>query len=152
MLRSLVGSEMCIRDRYQRRVRGREQGAMGGSKKTAKGRLDKFYYLAKEQGYRSRAAFKLVQLNQKFNFLSTAHCVVDLCAAPGSWCQVAAKYTPVGSVIIGLDLVAIRPIRNVQTFAQDITQYDKCKSIVKGAIKEKFNHMVDVVLLSLIHI
>lgn len=119
---------------------------MGSSKKLAKGRLDKFYHLAKEQGFRSRAAFKLVQLNQKFNFLSSAHCVVDLCAAPGSWCQVAAKYAPVGSVIIGLDLVAIRPIRNVQTFAQDITQYDKCKAIVKGAIKEKFNHMVDVVL------
>eukprot|EP00656_Telonema_subtile_P051984 TRINITY_DN7120_c0_g1_i3.p1 TRINITY_DN7120_c0_g1~~TRINITY_DN7120_c0_g1_i3.p1 ORF type:complete len:853 (-),score=356.21 TRINITY_DN7120_c0_g1_i3:39-2597(-) len=107
---------------------------------------DRFYYLAKEQGFRSRAAFKLVQLNQKFNFLGSAHCVVDLCAAPGSWCQVAAKYCPISSVIIGLDLVAIRPIRNVQTFAQDITQYDKCKAIVKGAIKEKFNHMVDVVL------
>jgi len=98
------------------------------------------------QGFRSRAAYKLIQLNQKFDFLGSAQCVVDLCAAPGSWLQVAAKHTPVGSVIIGLDLVAIRPIPNVQTFAQDITQYDKCKSIVKGAIKDKFNHMVDVVL------
>jgi len=118
----------------------------GSSKKTAKGRLDKFYHLAKEQGFRSRAAYKLIQLNQKFDFLGSAQCVVDLCAAPGSWLQVAAKNTPVGAVIIGLDLVAIRPIPNVQTFAQDITQYDKCKSIVKGAIKDKFNHMVDVVL------
>jgi len=119
---------------------------MGRDKKLAKGRLDKFYHLAKEQGFRSRAAYKLIQLNQKFDFLGSAQCVVDLCAAPGSWLQVAAKHTPVGSVIIGLDLVAIRPIPNVQTFAQDITQYDKCKSIVKGAIKDKFNHMVDVVL------
>merc|ERR1712166_1190415 len=124
----------------------RERSAMGRDKKLAKGRLDKFYHLAKEQGFRSRAAYKLIQLNQKFDFLGSAQCVVDLCAAPGSWLQVAAKHTPVGSVIIGLDLVAIRPIPNVQTFAQDITQYDKCKSIVKGAIKDKFNHMVDVVL------
>ncbi|KAG2366640.1 FtsJ-domain-containing protein [Suillus spraguei] len=104
-------------------------------KKTGKGRLDKYYKLAKEQGYRARSAFKLIQLNKKYTFLESARCCIDLCAAPGGWLQVASKYMPTNSVIVGVDLVPIKPIPRVVTFAADITT-TQCRNLIRSEIKD----------------
>lgn len=106
------------------------------SKKKAKTRLDAYYRLAKDQGYRARSAFKLLQLNRKYDFLAKARVLVDLCAAPGGWCQVAAKYMPVGSKIVGVDLVPIQPIRGVKTFVGDITD-DKTRKMIFTWLKKE---------------
>ncbi|KZT30477.1 FtsJ-domain-containing protein [Neolentinus lepideus HHB14362 ss-1] len=104
-------------------------------KKTGKGRLDKYYKLAKEQGYRARSAFKLIQLNKKYSFLETARCTIDLCAAPGGWLQVASKYMPVNSIIVGVDLVPIKPIPRVTTFTADITT-PQCRNLIRSEVKD----------------
>ncbi|AAS54106.2 AFR734Cp [Eremothecium gossypii ATCC 10895] len=104
-------------------------------KKNSKGRLDRYYYLAKEKGYRARSSFKIIQINEKFgHFLEKSKVVIDLCAAPGSWCQVASNLCPVNSLIIGVDIVPMQPMPNVITFQSDITTED-CRSKLRGYMK-----------------
>ncbi|XP_023512222.1 adoMet-dependent rRNA methyltransferase spb1-like [Cucurbita pepo subsp. pepo] len=110
-----------------------------------KHRLDKYYRLAKEHGYRSRASWKLAQLDSKYNFLRSSHAVLDLCAAPGGWMQVAVERVPVGSLVVGVDLVPIAPVRGAIAIEQDITK-PECKARLKKIMNEKGCAAFDLIL------
>jgi len=81
---------------------------------------DPYVRMAKEQGYRSRAAFKLLEINDKEKLLRPGAIVVDLGAAPGGWSQVAAKKVNPGGRVIAVDLLQIVPIPGVTVLKGDI--------------------------------
>jgi 23S rRNA (uridine2552-2'-O)-methyltransferase len=86
-------------------------------------RKDKFYRKAKSEGYRSRAAYKLLELNNEFHFIKRGDRVVDLGAWPGGWVQVASQLVGETGKVLGVDLVALDslPSKNVTLLQGDAT-------------------------------
>jgi len=97
----------------------------------ARDQRDHYYRLAKEEGYRARSAYKLLQINEKFHIIRRGDSVVDLGAAPGGWLQVAAKLS--GGKVVGVDLEDILPIPGVVTIKADIT-LDRTVDLVNEAL------------------
>lgn len=83
-------------------------------------RRDYYYRKAKQLDYRSRASFKLIQINDRFNLIRPGSTVVDLGAAPGGWLQVAAERVGPKGKVVGVDLQPIEPLEGVQTIKGDI--------------------------------
>lgn len=83
---------------------------------------DRYYKKAKQEGYRSRAAYKLLELQQRYRLLKPGDKVVDLGAAPGGWLQVAAKMVGQNGKVIGVDLQAMAPFaeRNIGLLQGDV--------------------------------
>ena len=97
---------------------------------------DPYVTQARQDGYRSRAAYKLIELNEKFDFLKPNMRVVDLGAAPGGWTQVAAQYNT--QQIIGIDLLEIEPIPGADLIQMDF-QDDQAPEIICEKLGGKAN-------------
>ena len=105
---------------------------------------DPYVAEAKKRGYRSRAAFKLLQLDDQFRFLKPGGRVVDLGAAPGGWTQVAVERVKPGKgggVVVGIDLTAIEPIAGATVLAKDFYDDD-----APALLEELLGGPADVVL------
>jgi 23S rRNA (uridine2552-2'-O)-methyltransferase len=105
---------------------------------------DPYVAEAKKRGYRSRAAFKLLQLDDQFRFLKPGGRVVDLGAAPGGWTQVAVERVKPGKgggVVIGIDITPIEPIAGATVLAKDFYDDD-----APAVLEELLGGPADVVL------
>lgn len=130
----------------------RSGGPAGERLKTGKGRTasstrwltrqlnDPYVKAAREGGWRSRAAFKLIELDQKFTLLKNAQRVVDLGIAPGGWSQVVRKQAPKAGVV-GIDLLETDPLEGVTVF-----QMDFMDDAAPGLLVEALGGAPDLVL------
>uniref|UniRef100_A0A6M2DDY6 Putative tRNA (cytidine(32)/guanosine(34)-2'-O)-methyltransferase n=1 Tax=Xenopsylla cheopis TaxID=163159 RepID=A0A6M2DDY6_XENCH len=105
--------------------------------KTSKDKRDIYYRLAKEEGWRARSAFKLLQIDEEFKILNDVTKVVDLCAAPGSWSQVLSKKlfksnnSEKNAKIVAVDLQAMAPLPGVIQIQGDITKKSTANEIIQ---------------------
>jgi 23S rRNA (uridine2552-2'-O)-methyltransferase len=105
---------------------------------------DPYVTRAKREGYRSRAAYKLMEIDDKHRFLKPGARVVDLGAAPGGWCQVAAKRCGAAEGkgrVVAIDLLALAPIPGV-----DFIRLDFLSPEAPAEVKALLNGAADVVL------
>ena len=91
---------------------------------------DPYVARAQKDGYRARAAYKLIEMNERFKFLRDGQVVVDLGAAPGSWSQYIARTFP-KSKIFAMDLLEISPIVGVETYQGDFTSDEALQWLVE---------------------
>jgi len=93
---------------------------------------DPYVAAAKAAGYRSRAAFKLKELDSQFDLLAGVERVVDLGAAPGGWCQIVKQRRPKAAVV-GIDLLPVDAIPGVILFEKDILD-DDAEAMITAAL------------------
>ena len=105
-----------------------------------KQKRDIYVRQSKVDGYRSRAVYKLIEINQKFKILKNGISLIDLGAAPGSWSQYLSKKIKNGK-ILSIDIKKFDPIDNVFQIKGDFTQISN-----QELIKNHFNSKIDVVL------
>ena len=102
---------------------------------------DRYYRRAKAEGYRSRAAYKLIQIDRRFHLLGRGDAVVDLGAAPGGWSQVAREAVGPGGVVVAVDLGGFAPLEGV-----DFVKGDARDEATLDAVHERLPRGADVLL------
>ena len=95
------------------------------SKKTSYFQGDKYNSLAKKDGYRSRAAYKLIQIQKEFNLIQPGDTLLELGSAPGGWSQVASKIINDSGSITAIDVLPMKKIKYVNFHQIDLVDIEK---------------------------
>lgn len=101
----------------------------------ADARKDQYRRLAKDQGYRARSAYKLLQLNSSYHILRKGSKVVDLGCAPGGWLQVATKEVGSSGKVVGIDIKPVEPVAGatiLQGSIEDPSMLNKIADVLGG--------------------
>ncbi len=106
-------------------------------------RSEHYYRRAKREGYRSRAVYKLIQIDEEFGILDNARAVLDLGSSPGSWCQYVRERVP-DAKIYAVDKVRMRRIEGVRFFRGDFLDEDFRNFLIEKIVEESGG--VDVIL------
>ena len=93
---------------------------------------DPYVKKARDEGYRSRAAYKLAELDDRFALLKGVKAVIDLGIAPGGWAQIVARRAP-AAAIVGIDLLPVDPLPNVTLFQMDFMA-DEAPAVLTEAL------------------
>jgi 23S rRNA (uridine2552-2'-O)-methyltransferase len=96
---------------------------------------DPYVARAKREGYRSRAAFKLAEIDDKFHFLKNGARVVDLGAAPGGWSEITVRRIGAGGKVVALDILEVKPLAGVDFINLDFLDAaapDRLKAVLGG--------------------
>lgn len=101
---------------------------------------DKYWKKAKKEGYRARSAYKLKQINERFNIIKRGDRVLDIGAAPGGWLQVAKELTGEEGLVLGVDKQKISKIKDVKTIKGDINNKETLEKI--KSINEEFDVLI----------
>ena len=101
---------------------------------------DQFFKKSKTLGYHSRASFKLIELNEKYNFIKKNTNLLDVGSFPGGWTQVARQIIKSGK-IMSIDLKEMEYVKNVKFLKGDIK-----KTLIKNEVKRFFNSYLDVII------
>jgi 23S rRNA (uridine2552-2'-O)-methyltransferase len=93
---------------------------------------DQYRKLARDEGYRSRSSYKLLELNKKYNILKKDDTILDIGCAPGGWLQVSKKYSDPNGKVVGIDINPVKPIHGISIIQADIEDPNILQIIKKG--------------------
>ncbi|MDR1498929.1 MAG: RlmE family RNA methyltransferase [Rickettsiales bacterium] len=134
-----MGNDLTIRKRFKtNKVKTAKNRKISSTRWLERQLNDPFVLEAKNRGYRSRAAFKIIEIDNKFKIFRKGHRILDLGSAPGGWSQIAGERSGSNN-ILAIDISEMEPLAGVKFVQQDFLAPDAEKIILESSDNKKYN-------------